>query len=78
MLPGDDNVFRRLSPGRGSGLLDALGAVLAGNALYFLLLLPRLPEPWQHQSFALDRGLGLDFLICLSLYGLVRTVRARV
>lgn len=55
-----------------------LGAVLLGNALYFLLLLPRLPEFWRHQRFALDAGLGLDFLVCLGLYALARFLRAKV
>lgn len=63
---------------RATALLDALGAVLAGNALYFLLLFPRLPEAWQHRTFALDRGLTLDFLLCLGLFGLARLVRTRV
>lgn len=61
-----------------NALVDALGAVLAGNALYFLLLWPRLPEPWRHQTFALDRGLGLDFVLCLGVYTLARLVRALV
>jgi len=49
-------------------LLRALAAVLAGNALYFLLLGPRLPEWAWHRPFALDIGLILDFAICLAVY----------
>ncbi|MFQ5695376.1 MAG: hypothetical protein ACE5HB_05255 [Terriglobia bacterium] len=52
--------------------------MLAGNAVYFLLLFPHLPEPWQHQPFAFDRGLALDFFLCLAFYGLVRLARALV
>jgi hypothetical protein len=49
-------------------LLRALAAVLSGNALYFLLLAPRLPEWWRHRPFELDPGLLLDFVICLAIY----------
>jgi hypothetical protein len=49
-------------------LLRALAAVLAGNALYFLLLWPRLPGWARHTPFALDAGLILDFVICGALY----------
>jgi hypothetical protein len=49
-------------------LLRALASVLAGNALYFLLLAPRLPRWAQHRPFALDPGLLLDFAICLAIY----------
>ncbi len=44
---------------RGPKLWDAVVAVLGGNALYFLVLFEHLPESWQHQPLALDRGLGL-------------------
>jgi hypothetical protein len=57
--------------------LRALAAVVAGNALYFLVAAPRLPELWRHRPFALDPGLGLDFVICLALYlALERVSRA--
>jgi hypothetical protein len=42
--------------------------VLAGNALYLLLLAPRLPEWARHRPFALDPGLLLDFATCLVIY----------
>jgi hypothetical protein len=51
-----------------SRLLRALAAVLAGNALYFLLLAPCLPAWARHRPFALDPGLLLDFAICLAIY----------
>lgn len=68
-----DNGF----PSRGVGfvLLEALMAILASNALYFLVLAPHLPSAWQHQPFALDLGLLLDFLLCAGLYALVRRGR---
>lgn len=58
-------------------LLPVVGAVLAGNAAYFLLLFPWLPERWQQRPFALDPGLGLDFLVCLGLYLLLRWFDSR-
>lgn len=51
--------------------LRALIAVLAGNAIYFALLMPRLPAGAQHRIGALDLGLLLDFLICGALYVIV-------
>jgi len=54
--------------------LDSLLAILAGNALYFFVVLPRVPRWLVHQPFRLDAGLLLDFLLCLALYGLARSV----
>lgn len=64
-----------MNPGVGGTLLEALAAVLAGNGVYFLLLLPRLPAPWRHQPFAADRGLALDFLLCLAAFAAIRLGR---
>jgi len=61
-----------------SSVWQALAAVAAGNGLYFLLLYPRLPAAWQHQPFVADRGLALDFLLCLAFYVLVRWAGARL
>jgi hypothetical protein len=49
----------------------SLIAVLAGNAIYFLLVAPHLPESARHRYFALDLGLVIDFWICLVVYGMV-------
>lgn len=59
-------------------LAHAAGAILAGNLIYFFLLSPRLPDAWRHQPFAFDRGLALDFLLCLALYLLAPYLRTRV
>jgi hypothetical protein len=56
-------------------LLRALVAVLAGNAVYFALLLRRLPTWLRHRPFTLDAGLALDFLICVAIFIVLRTVR---
>ena len=52
--------------------LEYLIAILAGNAIYFLLLMPRLPEPFRHRTFRVDLGLAVDFAVCLGLYGVIR------
>ena len=49
----------------------SLVAVLAGNAAYFLVLVPRLPATARHHAFDFDLGLLIDFWVCLVFYGLV-------
>jgi uncharacterized membrane protein len=53
----------------------SLIAVLAGNALYFLVLERILPPRAQHQPFQIDWGLAVDFWVCLVCYGLLRLIR---
>lgn len=64
-----DNGFRARA--YGAAVVQALVAVLGGNALYFLVLAPRLPAAWQHRPFAVDLGWLLDFLLCALLYALL-------
>jgi hypothetical protein len=54
--------------------LDALLAVLAGNAIYFLLM-PRLPRAARHALFKEDWGLLVDFAICAAIFVAVKYVR---
>jgi hypothetical protein len=54
--------------------LDALVAVLAGNAIYFLLM-PHLPLAMRHGLFREDWGLVVDFLICTLLFIGVKIAR---
>ena len=51
--------------------LKALVAVVLGNAVYFLVLLPYLPPAGRHRPNQLDWGLLVDFWVCLAMYGLV-------
>jgi hypothetical protein len=51
----------------------SLLGILAGNVLYYLLM-PHLPEFWQHKLFQVDPGLGLDFILCVGAYILVRAI----
>lgn len=62
----------------GRRLLRSLIAVLAGNAIYFVLLLPHLPQWLRHRPMKIDAGLAFDFVICLVLYiGLGRVMPGR-
>jgi hypothetical protein len=69
VCPRPDNRFPKTWHGVA---LTAAAAVLVGNAFYFLVLLSWVPERWRHRPFALDPGLGLDFLLCLGVYVLLR------
>jgi hypothetical protein len=55
--------------------LQYLVAILIGNAIYYFSLVPHLPELLQHQGFHIDLGMLVDFLICASVYGLMRVAR---
>jgi hypothetical protein len=52
----------------------SLLAVLAGNALYFGIE-SHLPLWAQHQTFGMDAGLAVDFVICIACYQFARLLR---
>jgi hypothetical protein len=54
--------------------LDALLAVLAGNAVYYLLM-PHLPMAARHRLFKDDWGLLVDFAICTVIFAAVKYAR---
>jgi len=54
--------------------LDALVAVLAGNAIYYLLM-PHLPIAARHRLFKEDWGLLVDFAICTVIFAAVKYAR---
>ncbi|MGA6987392.1 MAG: hypothetical protein WBZ01_15165 [Terriglobales bacterium] len=54
--------------------LDALAAVLAGNAIYYLLM-PHLPAVARHRHFREDWGLLADFVICTVIFAAVKYAR---
>jgi len=56
--------------------LDALLAVLAGNAIYYWLA-PHLPGLARHGLFKEDWGLVVDFVICTVIFVTVKLARAR-
>ena len=54
----------------------SLAAVVIGNAVYFLLLMPVLPPVARHAISShgvphLDLGLVIDFWICVVAYGAI-------
>jgi len=59
-----------------SNFMQALAAVLAGNAIYFLLA-RYLPPQARHQAFHIDLGMVLDFFMCLVVFGLIKTMASR-
>jgi hypothetical protein len=48
--------------------LRGVAAILLGNAIYFAVLLPRVPAWLQHQPFHADPGLLLDAVLCILAY----------
>jgi hypothetical protein len=56
--------------------LQALIAVLVGNAIYYLLM-PYLPVRARHVAFRQDWGVVVDFWFCLVAFGLVKMVAGR-
>lgn len=59
-----------------ANFVQALAAVLAGNAAYFLLL-PHLPPQARHVPQRLDLGMLVDFWFCLVIFGAIKTVAGR-
>jgi hypothetical protein len=53
--------------------VQALIAVLAGNAIYYLLM-PYLPVRARHVAFHQDWGVVVDFWFCLVAFGLVKMI----
>jgi hypothetical protein len=51
---------------------EYLVAILIGNAIYYFSLVPHLPDALRHQGFQMDWGVGVDFLVCVAVYGLIR------
>src|ERR1700677_1748848 len=54
------------TPRRG---LEYLIAILFWNSIYFFSPSPPLPIVLRHQGPQLDWGMGLDFLVCVAVYG---------
>ena len=52
--------------------LEYLAAILIGNTIYFLSLSAHLHADLRHQSYKVDFGMALDFVICAAVYGLIR------
>ena len=59
-----------------TNFVQALIAVLAGNAIYFILI-PYLPPGARHLPNHVDAGLAVDFWFCLVVFGIFKTVAGR-
>jgi len=59
-----------------ANFIHALVAVLAGNALYFLLE-RYLPVRAHHVPLKIDIGMVVDFWFCLVVFGIVKMIAAR-
>lgn len=58
-------------------LLKQLAAIVAGNLIYFFLLMPHLPPAGRHQPDRLDLGLLVDFWVCVVIYGFLELLTRR-
>ncbi|HXQ26127.1 MAG TPA: hypothetical protein VN822_06955 [Candidatus Acidoferrales bacterium] len=52
--------------------LEYLAAIVIGNAIYYFSLVPHLPVALRHEGFAIDWGVGVDFAVCVAVFGLIR------
>lgn len=59
-----------------ANFVQSLIAVVAGNAVYFLLM-PHLPPAARHDPTRLDLGVIVDFWICLVILGAIKTFTRR-
>ncbi len=55
-------------------LIKQLIAIVAGNLLYFFVLMPHLPPAGRHRPDRIDLGLLVDFWVCVVLYGLIELI----
>jgi hypothetical protein len=67
----------RAHPGKGLRFWQSLAAVVSGNAIYFLLIDPRLPPPYRHELYKLDWGVLIDFWVCLCIWGILEMILQR-
>ena len=59
-----------------ANFLQALAAVLGGNAIYFFAE-RYLPAGARHVPFKLDLGMVVDFWFCLVVFGMIKTIAGR-
>jgi hypothetical protein len=59
-----------------TNFIQTLIAVVAGNAIYFILI-PYLPPGARHVPNHIDAGLAVDFWFCLVVFGILKTIAGR-
>jgi hypothetical protein len=74
-ITGSNQTIKNMSKSA-ANFLHALVAVLAGNAVYFLVE-KYLPAGARHSPFKIDLGMLVDFWFCLVVFGIIKTVAAR-
>jgi hypothetical protein len=52
--------------------LEYLIAILLGQVIYYFSLAPHLPDALRHHGSDIDLGMGIDFLVSVGVYGLIR------
>jgi hypothetical protein len=52
--------------------LEYLIAILLAQVIYYFSLVPYLPDALRHHGSEIDLGMGVDFLVCVAVYGLIR------
>jgi len=60
-----------------SNFLKSLIAVVVGNAIYFLIIMPLLPPAGRHGIARIDLGLLIDFWVCLAVFGVIQLILRR-
>ena len=60
-----------------ANFLKSLVAVVVGNTIYFLLLMPLLPPAAKHGVARIDLGLVIDFWVCVAVFGLIELLLRR-
>jgi len=55
-------------------LLKQFIAVVAGNIVYFFVMMPHLPPAGRHVPYRIDLGLVVDLWVCLAIYGVIEFV----
>jgi hypothetical protein len=52
--------------------IEYLIAILLGQVIYYFSLMPHLPHSLRHHGSDIDWGIGVNFLVCVAVYGLIR------
>lgn len=58
-------------------LLKYLLAIVLGNVIYFLAIVPHVPPAGRHQPFRLDLGLLIDLWTCVACWGAIEWIARR-
>jgi len=71
-LEGDTEMARQFLGVTPRRWLEYLIAILVAQVIYYYSLVPYLPDALRHHGSDIDLGMGVDFLVCVAVYGLIR------